>query len=222
MATTSTTLGDLARMQPSATRVFLRHRLDFCCGGKRTLAAACAASGLDAQEILRELDAESSARSDVARWDTRSQAELAGHIETHYHEALRRDVPPLIQAARKVEHVHASKPGVPEGLADVLEEFWTDMQTHMMKEERVLFPILRQGASGPQVAMPVRVMMQEHDGHAQHLARIRELTGDLQPPAHACATWRALYHGLQKIEADLMEHIHLENNILFARATRSS
>ncbi len=220
MANTTTTLGDLAREQPSATRVFLRHRLDFCCGGKRTLAAACAASGHDADAILRELAAEATTASD-ASWDTRPQAELADHIQAHYHDRLRRDFPPLIEAARKVERVHADKPAVPAGLTDVLEAFWSEMQTHMMKEERVLFPMLRQGVRGQHVAMPIRVMEQEHDGHAEHLARIRELTGGMQPPARACATWRALYHGLETTEAELMEHIHLENNILFARAART-
>ena len=87
-----------------------------------------------------------------------------------------------------------------------------------MKEEQVLFPMLRAGVRGAQVYMPVRVLEHEHDEHAVHLARIRELTSDLQIPPQACATWTALYRGLRALEADLMEHIHLENNVLFPRA----
>ena len=113
--------------------------------------------------------------------------------------------------------MHADKPAAPLGLADVLVEFWTEMQQHMLKEERVLFPMLRAGMRGGQVYMPVRVMEHEHDAHAEHLATIRALTGDLQIPAHACATWTALYRGLRALEAELMEHIHLENNVLFRR-----
>jgi regulator of cell morphogenesis and NO signaling len=82
--------------------------------------------------------------------------------------------------------------------------------------------MLRRGARGQQVYMPVRVMETEHDGHRIALKLIRELTGDLEAPPHACATWRALYDGLAALEADLMQHIHLENNILFARATRGA
>lgn len=217
---TTTSLGDLARSNPSATRVFLRHRLDFCCGGRRSLAEACERLGLDANRIVDELVRETQRSDDAPSWENRSQAELVDHIESHYHAALRRDLPPLIEAARKVERVHASKPGVPSGLAKVLEDFSADMQQHMAKEERVLFPMLRRGARGEQVYMPVRVMETEHVSHRVTLEAIRALTDDLRLPPHACATWTALYDGLATVETDLMQHIHLENNILFSRATR--
>lgn len=213
-------LGDIARATPSSTRVFLRHRLDFCCGGRRTLAEACEAAGLNPAEIADELERESARGDQPVSWEQRSQTELADHIESHYHAALRRDLPPLIEAARKVERVHAAKPGVPTGLADVLTEFFTEMQSHMGKEEQILFPMIRRGARSEAVFMPVRMMESEHDAHRVHLQTIRRLTGDLRLPPHACATWTALYHGLVTVEADLMQHIHLENNILFARATR--
>jgi len=144
--------------------------------------------------------------------------ELVDHIIARYHEGLRRDLPPLIAAARKVERVHAGKPAVPVGLTDELEVFWAEIQSHMQKEEQVLFPMLRRGACGPQVYVPARVMESEHDIHVEHLARIRQLTGHLEIPAHACATWTALYRGLQHVEAELMQHIHLENHVLFPRA----
>jgi regulator of cell morphogenesis and NO signaling len=217
MVTLNTPIGDIAREQPSSTRVFLRHKLDFCCGGRRTLQEACSRAGLDAEAVAEEVEAEAG-RSPGASWEHLPSAELIEHIIDRYHEGLRRDVQPLIDAARKVERVHADKPAVPLGLADELDAFWSEMQQHMMKEERILFPLLSSGAHGQQVYMPIRVMETEHDAHAVHLARIRELTSDMQPPAHACATWRALYHGLQTLQAELMEHIHLENNVLFRRA----
>ncbi len=215
------TLGDLARL-PSATRVFLRHRLDFCCGGRRTLGDACEAAGLDATAIVAELEQEARRGGPELSWDSRTQAELADHIEAHYHAALRRDLPTLIEAARKVERVHREKPAVPAGLADVLVAFFAEMETHMLKEERVLFPMLRRGGHGQAVYMPVRVLENEHDSHRDMLQRIRELTGDLVTPPHGCATWRALYAGLATLEEELMQHIHLENNVLFARAIRGA
>ena len=90
----------------------------------------------------------------------------------------------------------------------------------MQKEEQILFPMIRRGQQGEAVYLPVRVMESEHDSHGHQLARIRELTHDLKLPAYACATWTALYRGLEVLEADLLQHIHLENNILFARAVR--
>ena len=221
MQNVKTSLGDLAAANPAATRVFLRHGLDFCCGGKRSLDEACRVAGLDPAAIVSELEQE--ARGDTSvHWDARPQAELADHIENRYHATLRREMPPLVAAARKVERVHAQKPAVPTGLADVLDEFLADMESHMQKEEKILFPMIRRGVRGEAVYMPIRMMESEHDSHAAHLARIREVTGDLQLPPYACATWTALYQGLQKIEADLMQHIHLENNILFARAVRGA
>ncbi|HTL31799.1 MAG TPA: iron-sulfur cluster repair protein YtfE [Kofleriaceae bacterium] len=223
MQSTTTSLRDFARLLPASTRVFLRHHLDFCCGGKQTLAEACAKAALDPNAVLAEIESEiSRGASSERRWDNRSQVELADHIEQHYHAALRRNLPSLIEAARKVERVHAAKESVPKGLADVLERFANDMEAHMQKEERVLFPMLRRGARGPMVAMPVSVMESEHDSHAEELAEIRRLTDNLTLPAEACATWRALYNGLENLEAELMQHIHLENNILFARATASA
>jgi len=215
----STTLGDLARENPGATRVFLRHRLDFCCRGQRSLAEACTTAGLDAAAILREI-ADEQVSHDATTWETKPQHELADHIEAHYHAGLRRDLPGLIDAARKVERVHAGKPAVPAGLADTLDAFAGELELHMSKEERVLFPMIRRGARGAQVYMPVRVMEGEHQTHGDQLARIRELTGDLVAPAHACATWRGLYAGLATLETELMQHIHLENNVLFLRASR--
>lgn len=217
----TTTLGDLARTAPGATRVFLRHRLDFCCGGKRTLADACASAGLDAAAILSEIAALAST-PDGPNWELRSPAELADHIEQRYHAALRRDLPGLIEAARRVERVHAQHPAVPQGLADTLDRFASELESHMRKEETILFPLLRRGARGEAVYMPVRVMEGEHDSHAHELATIRELTDQMRLPEGACATWTALYAGLSSLEAELMQHIHLENNVLFARAVRGA
>jgi regulator of cell morphogenesis and NO signaling len=122
--------------------------------------------------------------------------------------------------ARWAERVHAAKPEVPAGLADLLEDFHREMASHMAKEEAVRFPMIRRGARGEAVYMPVRVMETEHEIRGRQLARIRELTTDLQPPAVACTTWRALDRGLEALEAELMQHIDLENSVLFLRATR--
>lgn len=221
MSSPEETVGEIAALQPTATRVFLRHKIDFCCGGKRSLDEACRRAGVDPAAIVRELAEEAARGSETQRWESQPDSELVQHIEMHYHAALRRDVPPLIEAARKVERVHADKPAVPFGLADTLTAFWAEMQSHMRKEEQVLFPMLARGQAAFAMA-PIGVMEAEHDAHAVHLARIRELTGQLDTPPHACATWRALYAGLRTLEAELMQHIHLENNVLFARARRAA
>lgn len=211
------TLGQVATAHPASTLVFLRHRLDFCCGGGQKLGDACRAAGLDPDAVAAEILAEGVV-SEPERWDTRPLPDVIDFILTRYHEPLRADLPALLDAARRVERVHSKKPSCPHGLAAHLEELDVELRQHLAKEEQVLFPAIRSGSGGAQVHMPVRVMMQEHDDHGASLRRLRELATDFVPPPEACATWRALYAGLEKLEAELMEHIHLENNVLFPRA----
>jgi regulator of cell morphogenesis and NO signaling len=211
------TLGQIATAHPASTLVFLRHRLDFCCGGGQELADACRAAGLDPEAIIAEIAAEVAPQS-LERWDTKPLPELIEFILARYHEPLRADLPALIDAATRVERVHAKKASCPHGLALELERLDVEVRQHLAKEEQVLFPAIGAGRGGAQVHMPIRVMMHEHDDHGASLQRLRELTAGFAPPPEACATWRALYAGLGKLESELMEHIHLENNILFPRA----
>jgi regulator of cell morphogenesis and NO signaling len=214
------TLADLASRLPGASRVFHRHRLDFCCGGKRSLAEACRQCGLDPAALVAELASEGAGAGGAeVDWTERPLAELVDHILTRYHEPLRRELPELVRLARKVEGVHPDKAGCPLGLGDHLASVQDGLELHMRKEEQVLFPLVR-ARRGRQAGGPVGVLTHEHDEHAVGLRHTRALTGDLVAPRYACTTWRALYLRLEAFERDLMEHIHLENNVLFPRALR--
>jgi regulator of cell morphogenesis and NO signaling len=213
-----TALADLATSLPAASRVFRRHRLDYCCGGRMSLAEACDRRGLDPATVAAEIESETPARDDV-RWDDRPLPQLIDFILTRYHAPLRDELARLVYMARKVERVHGDKPGCPRGLGDHLARVADEVEAHLAKEEQILFPMILSGR-GAMTHGPVAVMTREHDDHGASLARTRELTGDLEPPAHACTTWRALYLGLETLEHELMDHIHLENNILFPRALR--
>lgn len=213
----TTTLAELAVTHPGAARVFHRHRLDFCCGGRRPLEEVCRERGIDANEILKAIEAEDTLVSDATRWDEQPLPALVQHIVTTYHDRLRRGMPELIMMARKVENRHGEKPTCPVGIANHLESMHQAVLDHLAKEEQILFPMIVQGM-GSRAAGPVHVMELEHEHHREDLLRVRALTDDLTPPEEACTTWRALYLGLQQLEQELMEHIHLENNILFRRA----
>jgi regulator of cell morphogenesis and NO signaling len=218
MLDTTRTLAEISVRRPAATRVFWRHQLDFCCGGQRTLAEACESAGLDAGAVVTEIEREETgAAAPEARWVDAPLDELVAFIVERYHEALRRSLPVLVQLAQKVEARHADKPTCPRGLASLLQQVTAAVEGHLGKEEQVLFPMIAAG-HGRRAHMPVRVMLQEHDDHGASLRRIRELTGDLVTPPEACNSWRALYDGLLELERELMEHIHLENNVLFPRA----
>lgn len=208
-------LSELAIKIPMATEVFRSHRLDFCCGGKQTLRDACEKKKLNMNGIIDQLQKLSS--PEVNQYESMPLPELTRFIVSRYHEDLRVRIPELIKLAKRVEVVHHDHEASPPGLSDHLTKFHQDMLFHMMKEENVLFPLIEAGR-GNEAFMPVKVMSLEHDSHGRELEAIRSLTNDLTPPADACTTWRALYQGLLKLEEELMDHIHLENNILFPNA----
>lgn len=217
MIQTTEHLARIATTHPAASRVFHRYGLDFCCGGERPLAEVCRAAGLDAEAIAREIEAEQTHPEDDVRWDERPLDELVDHILERYHEPLREELPRLLAMAEKVERVHGEKPHAPHGLAKHLRHVLDAVEDHLQKEEQILFPAIREG-HGQALSMPVHVMEQEHDDHGASLRRTRQLTADLTPPADACTTWRSLYLGLAEFERELMDHIHLENHVLFPRA----
>ncbi len=141
---------------------------------------------------------------------------LIAHIVERYHEVHRAQLPELIRMARRVEAVHQAKPGVPAGLADALQALEGELLNHMAKEETVLFPLLQQGEDDL-AARPIAMLRREHDDHGEALKEIARLTNDITAPREACNTWRALYAGLAQLQGDLIEHIRLENDVLFAQ-----
>ncbi|MDF3885628.1 iron-sulfur cluster repair protein YtfE [Cupriavidus basilensis] len=222
MSMSEQSLGQLARQIPGATRVFHDFQLDFCCGGKQTLGEAAQAAGLDAQAVEASLlSLQAQAQRDGRDWGSASAADLIAHILARYHEVHRQQLPELIRLARRVEQVHGDREDCPLGLADHLCVMQQELESHMQKEEQVLFPLLARELGG-MAGGPITVMRMEHDEHGQALQRLNELTNDITLPRAACNTWRALYLGLRTLREDLMEHIHLENNILFDNAEQAA
>ncbi|MCW5633596.1 MAG: iron-sulfur cluster repair protein YtfE [Rubrivivax sp.] len=205
-------LGRIAVELPGATAVFRRLKLDFCCGGQAPLAQACAARGLDTEAVLRELAA---LERDGDTAVPQESAALVEHLLARFHAVHRQQLPELVRMARRVEAVHRGHATVPAGLADLLEQMHAEMLEHMAKEEEVLFPLMQGAADPATTVQPIGVMRHEHVAHGAQLERLAALTHDYRPPADACNTWRALYAGARQFADDLVEHIHLENNVLF-------
>lgn len=212
----SRTLADIASTLPGATALFREEKLDFCCGGMVLLAEAMAAKQKDPAPLTTRLAAlEAAAAPSDGPEDT---DDLIDMILTRFHETHRREVPELVKLARRVEAVHCDVASVPAGLADLLQHIGDELESHMRKEEQILFPMMRSGGH-PMIEGPISVMLAEHDEHGANLRKLEALTNDFTPPAEACTTWRALYVGARKLTDDVMEHIHTENNILFPRFT---
>ncbi|TPG61632.1 iron-sulfur cluster repair protein YtfE [Ewingella americana] len=212
-------LGALAVAIPRATRLFRQYDLDFCCGGKQTLLRAVTKKELDIDLIEQQL-AEIAQQPDTSvDWKTAPLAQIIDFIIPRYHDRHRQELPELVLMAEKVEGVHGDKAPCPHGLALQLQRILDELTSHMMKEEQILFPMIR-GGMGRQAAGPISVMEREHDDAGEILEEIKRLTDNVTPPEGACVTWRALYAGINEFITDLMEHIHLENNLLFPRALR--
>ena len=207
----SQAIGQIAVQLPGATAVFRRLKLDFCCGGHVSLDQAASDEGLDLQAVVHELSA---LQRPSELPDLGTPTELVEHIIARYHEVHRAQLPELIRMARRVEAVHRDNPNTPHGLADALETMEQELLMHMHKEEAVLFPMLRAGGNSF-VSQPIAMMRHEHNDHGEALEHLASLTNDITPPMGACNTWRALYTGLAQLREDLINHIHLENNILF-------
>jgi regulator of cell morphogenesis and NO signaling len=207
----SQAIGQIAVQLPGATAVFRRLKLDFCCGGHVSLDQAASDKGLDLQAVVHELSA---LQRPSELPDQGTPTELIEHIIARYHEVHRAQLPELIRMARRVEAVHRDNPNTPHGLADALETMEQELLMHMHKEEAVLFPMLRAGGNSF-VSQPIAMMRHEHNDHGEALEHLARLTNDITPPMGACNTWRALYTGLAQLREDLINHIHLENNILF-------
>lgn len=217
------TLAAIVNDRPEAARVLERHRLDYCCGGDQTLAAACAGAGVDPDELLAELDGLPPAGQDAPDWAAMDLAQLVDHLETTHHQYLHDELPRLSALAAKVVGVHGDRHPELRHVQQAYEALRSDLEPHLMKEERVLFPMVRQLAAATTspsfhcatLTNPIRVMLTEHDRAGELLAQLRTATGDHLPPADACASYRDLYASFALLEADTHLHIHKENNVLF-------
>ncbi|MGE5246181.1 MAG: iron-sulfur cluster repair di-iron protein [Betaproteobacteria bacterium] len=225
-----TTVGEIVATDFRAAAVFERFGIDFCCGGRRSVADACRTAAVDPTDLaaaLSALAAEASSDDDVTAW---SVARLVDHVVKRHHGYVRRVAPALTQYLDKLVQVHGQRH--PE-LARVGAEFAVvrqELEQHMMKEEQVLFPYVcrmadlrAEGRPLPPspfgtVQNPIRMMEREHRDAADEMRLIRELTNGYAVPADGCTTYKVCFSELQEFERDLHRHVHLENNVLFPKA----
>jgi len=231
MATTTLTVREIALQQPSSIRVFEQFGIDYCCGGRKPLAEACATGNIEIDAVLAALEsAAATPATSAANWQQSPIEELVAHIVATHHAYVRTELPRLATLAQKVVNRHgdtrAELPQIQAALAALDEE----LTQHLVKEEAILFPFivkLERASTGAAaqpaacfgtVANPIAMMTQEYEAAGTLLATMRTLSQNFVPPVGACPTFHAFYNGLKEFEQDLHQHIHLENNILFPRA----
>jgi regulator of cell morphogenesis and NO signaling len=223
----SDTVGAIVRDRPSLSRLFEQAKVDYCCGGKKTLDEACRNQGIDPQTFLAQLEAIaiSNQEPDI-NVATLSLTELAEHIEQTHHAYLHSELPRLERMVTKVATVHGDKEPRLHQIKDIFLAVSQELETHLRKEEQILFPMIRQLEAStiiPQfhcgtIANPVQQMEFEHDEAGVALGQLRQLTDNYTPPEWACNTYRAMLDGLLNFEQDMHQHIHKENNVLFPKA----
>ena len=224
---TEARLSDVVTAHPHLALELERRSLDYCCHGDRTLADACRAVGLDPTVVADELRAVVGA-SVPESWTELDPASLADHIERVHHRSLWEELPRLDTLLDKVVTVHGPRHPELERVARTFAALRAELEPHLMKEERVLFPMIHEltGATTRptfhcgRIANPISMMTLEHERAGELLEELRVITDGYRVPADGCSSFRALYDGLARLEADTHLHIHKENNVLFPAVVR--
>lgn len=224
------TIGEVVAQHYRTAEVFSRHGIDFCCGGRRTLAKACSDLEISwetlADELETALQATELPSSNAHNWEPDFLAEYI--VQTH-HRYLREALPLLLQYATKTASVHGERHPELKVIEKQITLLATDLLEHMAKEEQILFPYIKmlsttrkQGNQPLQtpfgsIQNPIRMMEQEHDYAGTLLENLRDLTNGFIPPEDACTTYRLTFAKLKELDEDLRWHVHLENNVLFPK-----
>ncbi len=226
------TIAEIAREHPVTVPVFEALGIDYCCGGNKSLRDACAKGNVSLDRVLSDLSSALEARpaESERHWMTSPLVELCAYIVEQHHGFAKRELARLSALAEKVELRHAHMYPELHKIRELVYALNSEMSTHMLKEEQVLFPRLKvveesaQAGTQPPPAFfgalinPIRHMMSDHDDTGELLRSLRTLTREYQVPEDACASFRAFYQGMKALEKDVHQHIHLENNVLFPRA----
>ncbi|MBI5729994.1 MAG: iron-sulfur cluster repair di-iron protein [Ignavibacteriales bacterium] len=228
----NTTIGEIVKNNYQTAEVFKKYRIDFCCGGKKTIEEACSTNNISVAELTNALSETliktgSNKEHNFKDWEPDY---LANYIVNIHHKYVAENIPLLSEFTQKIVRVHGERHPELRQISDLFADVAAELQQHMMKEERILFPYIAKlqaafkskSTIGPSpfgtVRNPIAMMEMEHDNAGSLLKQMREISSNYKLPDDACETYLVTYQKLDEFENDLHQHIHLENNILFPRA----
>src|ERR1039458_10220281 len=219
MTATTQTVREIALEQPTSIGVFEHYGIDYCCGGRKPLAEACAAGNLEVDAVIAALEAAAQGPAPVAEdWTTASLEKLSAHIVATHHMYVKRELPRLAVLAEKVVRRHGDTQAELSLIQTKLAQLDEELSQHLAKEEAVLFPYvvkleraLKTGSAMPHgcfgtVANPIAMMTAEHDAAHALIAEVHQLSNHYATPVGACPTYHAFYDGLKEFEQDLHQH----------------
>lgn len=223
--TENTTVGEIVAMLPKASDVFKKNKIDFCCGGDRSLKEAADKRGVAIEELMSQLQDLYAATDEKTEknWLTATYSELIDHIINKHHRYLLEELPNLSPYVTKVMRVHGGNHPHLIKVHKLFNELKTELEQHLWKEESKVFPLISQFEKQPtseneqKMKKMIADLTNEHDKTGDIIKEIRRITNDYTLPDGACRTYQLVYNRLEALESDLFEHIHLENNVLFPR-----
>ncbi len=229
--TTEETIGEIVTRDYRKAQVFKSFGIDFCCGGKKTIKEVCESKGIDEMAVKKALEQvageTTTSENDYQKWEI---GFLTDYIINTHHQYVKENTQFIMELANKVARVHGNQHPELIKVAQIFTQVALDLTSHMNKEEKMLFPFIkelstvqRNGGSVPasafgKVSNPIRMMEAEHEEAGEALETIRLITDNFTLPADACNSYTILFKKLDEYENDLHKHVHLENNILFPKS----
>jgi len=225
------TIGQIVAKDYRKAQVFKNMGIDFCCGGKKTIAEVCEKKGIDPDEVERRLEAikgeNSNSETDFQNWDL---GFLSDYIINTHHRYVRENTAFILELAQKVARVHGERHPELIRVAALFSRIGNDLTLHIIKEEKILFPFIKElaqvyntggmlpSADFGKISVPIQIMDSEHEQVGGDFETIRTITSNYQLPVDACSSYTILFKKLEEYENDLHRHVHLESNILFPKA----
>ncbi len=209
--------------------VLEKYSFDFCCRGKKTLSEACAEKNINLSNVIEEMQLATKSSKTIMPFAEMNAEQLISYILIHHHFYVKNTMPVIINHLEKIVTKHGDRyPNMEKGL-QLFRAVKDELEPHMQREERILFPRIKEIAAlslqhkninydPAYINAPVEVMEAEHDNAGQLMFEIRHITNNYTVPEDACTTHRVCLTELKAFEADLHQHVHLENNILFPMA----
>lgn len=233
MFTGSETIAEIVSNFPGASNLFKEARIDFCCGGDRTLSAALQQKNINEEPFIQRLNdsyEEMTNRGTDQHTDWRKipLSDMVDHIVNKHHVYLRKELPLLSEFVTKILRVHGAAHEELAKLHKLFHHMKTEFDQHLISEEEVLFPLIKQYEANPspslldQAIQGLDELEKDHSAVGDFLKEMRSVTNDYLLPSGACRTYTLTFQKLEELESDVFEHVHLENNILFPRITEKA
>jgi regulator of cell morphogenesis and NO signaling len=230
MITLETQVGEVVKSFPLTAQVFHKNRIDYCCGGKKSIKDACREANIPGENLLEQIEGLSNTKSQTPglNFDQLSLSFLSEYIFEVHHKYLYENLPEIEFLVNKVAFKHSEKYAWINEVQSLFSELKSDLESHMPKEEMILFPYVK-SMEGNQlqkrpvfstISNPIHMMLSEHEHDGKILFKLREITNNYTPPEDACNSHLAMLAMLKDLDENLIQHIHLENNILFPKAEK--